>query len=72
MKIVGDEHLIFSTGKKVYTQDGVIGIGVENSKFYITEGYNGGLYPELTTAEKLELADYMIELWQRYKKELLK
>lgn len=75
MKIEGD-YLIFSGGKRVYANAGIIGI---NTDYRLAGGYDNYLEfddmedgDELTTVEKLEMADYMIELWQSYKKELLK
>jgi len=63
MKIEGD-NLIFSTGRKVYANSGIIGIGFGGG---ITEGYDGGLNDrDWTPAERVELAEYMIEQWKRY------
>ncbi len=71
MKIEGDE-VIFSTGKNKYANCGIIGL---TPKGHVTEGFDGGFYdsdfphalweeePELTLAECVELADFMIERW---------
>lgn len=79
MKIVG-EYLIFNTGKRVYANNGIVGI---DGDYLLSTGYDNYLetpflenndegYEELTKAEALELADYMIEVWQNYKQRLLK
>lgn len=57
----------FSTGKVVDANGGVIGI---SSDLDPSEGWDGGTtHWDLTPAEKVELADYMIWLWQAYRKE---
>lgn len=64
MKIEGDE-LIFSTGKKVYANNGIIGISPDLG---ITEGYDGGIETEeLTPDEKAELADYAVAQWTKWR-----
>ena len=72
MKIEGDD-LIFSTGKKVYANRGIVGLGANGD---VTEGYDGGVDtildkccrrddPEYVVQadELVELADYMIAEW---------
>lgn len=64
MKIDGDD-LIFSTGKKVYANNGIIGISPSGE---ISEGYDGDIDTEnLTPEEKLELANYMLVKWESFK-----
>ena len=75
MHIEGDS-VIFSTGRRRYANNGIIGIAPDME---ITEGSDGGFYRGkdqeswrspaelLTTAELLELADYMIEQWQQFR-----
>jgi hypothetical protein len=66
-----------STGKEIYANHGYVGI---NERGELSEGYDGDIgfgdfeagYDdndpyELTPAERHELADYVIGLWQRYK-----
>ena len=66
MKLEGDD-LIFSSGKKVYANHGIIGISPE---LKISEGYDGDIEDkDFTCAEKLELADYAIKLWQDWAKQ---
>lgn len=64
MRIEGDD-LIFSSGKTIYANQGIVGI---DSEGYITEGYDGGIDDDkFTPDEKMEFADYMIGLWRSYK-----
>lgn len=69
MKIV-DDKLVLSSGREVYCFSGMIGIDEELDIGY---GSDGGLLPDdyadqpWTIQERAELADYMIELWTRYK-----
>ena len=72
MKIDGDT-VIFSTGKERSANCGIIGL--EPYHLEVTEGYDGGFHNDdwwdepdkLTAAEQIELADYMIELWGKFK-----
>jgi len=69
MKIEG-ERLIFSTGKELYPNNGIIGL---SPKLEVYEGYDGPIwYPEigefddtqtLTPLELIELGLYMSERW---------
>lgn len=71
---IEDDDVIFSTGKKRYANNGIIGLSPEGE---VTEGYDGGFWqPEeseyrdddaLTPAERVELADYMIERWKTFR-----
>lgn len=74
MIINEDEDILFSTGKKRYASFGIIGLGIpdDESKFWVTTGYDDDMYYEtsLTTQEKIELADYMIDLWQKFKSDV--
>lgn len=75
MKIEGDT-VIFSTGKTSYANCGIIGL---SPRMDVSEGYDGGFYngpdsedwkdeeERLTKAELIELADYMIEQWQKFR-----
>ena len=68
---VNGERFIFSTGKEVYANNGIIGL-CEPGKWGwdVTEGYDGGIdMDDFTKEEKIELADYMLSLWQRFKDE---
>ena len=72
MKIIKDT-VIFSTGTKRYANNGIIGLGPD---YNVSEGYDGGFWApceseyresELTPAERIELADYMIERWKTFR-----
>jgi hypothetical protein len=72
MKVEHDT-VTFSTGTTRYAHAGVIGIGNDND---VSEGYDGGLWSEherewtdstLTKEELIELADYMIERWTKWR-----
>lgn len=75
MKIKGD-RCIFSTGTRLFANRGVIGIG---PNLEVTEGWDGGFYnpssyfdeedSPLTPVERVELADFMIGQWKKFKKE---
>lgn len=78
MRVSGDT-LIFNTGKEIYTNCGVIGIsevvGLDGKKEWnVTEGRDGGICIDpdwddsaLTHGERVELANYMLGLWSRFK-----
>lgn len=62
-----------STGREFYANCGLIGIGDQESGyqsnvFEISEGYDGHVDTDTwTMAEKVELADYMIAQWAKFK-----
>ena len=70
---IKDDRVIFSTGKILYANCGVIGLGPKAD--YATEGWDGSFEGQdeeeeenyLTQPERVELADYMIALWGKYK-----
>ena len=78
MVIVDGDYAIFSTGKKLLVKCGIIAISEPTEcGWQIVHGLDGILYVddrmyhssnfiELTKEEKIELADYMINLWQRF------
>ena len=63
MKVDGDD-LIFSTGKTLYANQGIIGISPDG---VISEGYDDGIEDNFTPKERRELADYMITLWTKWR-----
>jgi hypothetical protein len=78
MKIEGN-NVLFSTGKVKYAHCGIIGL---RPNMQVTDGYCGESHEEreewmdyedyeasapLTAAEQIELADYMIEQWKKFK-----
>jgi len=69
MKQLGGSNFEFSTGKYFSANEGIIGI---NSGLETYEGYDGSLdwlRGYFTPEERMELADYMIGLCEKYKKE---
>ncbi len=74
MRIESD-YVVFDSGKKMWANCGIIGISFNENGFNLTEGYDGGFCfgeweNKLSSQEKNELADYMIELWKKFKKEI--
>ena len=72
--------LIFSNGKSIYANRCIIGLcEPEKDKWIIFDGYDGTINdpsnkfsPEediLTKEERIELAEYMIDLWTKFKKD---
>jgi hypothetical protein len=66
-----DDHMIFATGKRRYAHAGIIGL---TCSYEVTEGYDGNFWmvgeaedEALTPAERVELADYMLERWQTFR-----
>jgi len=71
MKVQGD-NVIFSSGRTASANNGIIGIS-EQDLDEVYEGYDGNLDPTfnrslLSTEDKLELADYMVNLWMKYRR----
>ena len=65
MKVEGYE-LVFSTGRRESANEGIVGIDSEGN---ISGGYDEGIYEgDFTQEERVELADYMIRLWQEFKR----
>jgi hypothetical protein len=75
MQIIGDK-VVFSTGKEKYANLGIIGL---SPRMEVSEGYDGGFhraredwmddddYDGLTREEQIELADYMISAWSKFR-----
>ena len=65
----GDDVLLLSSGKRIYAHQGILGIRVGDNTIYY--GFDGEVWSGgdqcLTPAERAEIADYMIALWQRYR-----
>ncbi len=73
MAKIKDQTLIFSTGRRISAQRGVIGI---SPLLEVFQGHGGVLIPSepflddndsLTNQECVELADFMIGQWQAFK-----
>jgi len=62
---------ILSTGKEFNANRHIVGISPEDDRSYdftLYEGYDGDLYiEEFTNDELIEIADYIIDLWNDYK-----
>lgn len=78
MKIVNDDLLFESTGRKDYANGGIVGLARRGEFGYGRDGVSvfGGFDQNLpcqefdkpyTLAERRELADYMIALWMEYR-----
>ena len=67
MKVNGDDVYFECSGRKEYANNGVIGMGPDGA--YASAGHDGclGAATDFTPAERAELADYMIGLWQTFK-----
>ena len=76
MKIEGDK-VIFSSGRSHYANNGIIGL---SPSLTVSEGYDGGFYQppydewdepakygHPTKEDMIELADYMINQWYKFK-----
>ena len=65
--IIKEDYAIFSDGRSLYTHNGVIGIGVD---LRASEGWEGRFDDdnEMSPENKVELATYMIRLWEQYRK----
>ena len=62
---IGQNHLIFLTGKNLYANRGIIGL---SPTLELTEGYDGEIEAqEFSSEECIELADYMIKKWSEFK-----
>ena len=61
------DKYVLSTGKTFYSNNGIIGI---DNHLDVHEGYDGGIdTDEFTQEEKNEIADYMIDLWNKFREE---
>lgn len=70
-----DDHIVFSSGNRVYAYSGLISIGrdadgrIGPDIFYGCDGDIAGMGGKLSPADRLELADYMLELWRQFRRE---
>jgi hypothetical protein len=74
MKINNDYITFKTSGKKYYANCGIIGLSEPGEDgWQVSGGYDdafGGCCSEkLSKKEKIELADYMINLWTRFRKD---
>lgn len=65
-----DEYIIECSGRELYAHNHIVGIAPD---LETSQGYDGSFQPwddgrhPLTKAEREEIADYMISLWQQWK-----
>lgn len=55
-----------STGKTFYSNNGLIGIGLDEGEIEIVEGYDGHVDEKFTLEEKREIALHCISLWKKW------
>lgn len=69
MENYGDKYVL-SSGREFYANLGILGIDPRGD---VSEGYDGGLYPErgggaddFTPEERREIADFAIAAWEKF------
>lgn len=62
LKIDGNT-VTFSSGRKVYANNGIIGLSPD---LRVSEGYDGGFDEDLTLYERVELGKYMVDKWMQF------
>ena len=76
-----DDKIVFSSGRTAYANRGIVGLSEpDEGGWQISEGYDGGLWHtgsddwreegdpnKLSPDDLRELADHMIDMWQRFK-----
>lgn len=74
--IAGSTLLIECSGREIYANGGILGLGEETEDTWMTyenaipEGYDGDIRcSDWTADERKEVADYMVGLWQRWAKQ---
>jgi hypothetical protein len=71
-----NDNMVFTSGRRRYSNGGIVGIDLDSDD--VTEGYDGYFWlggdshlpsdeNNLSDADLVELADHMIERWQRFK-----
>jgi hypothetical protein len=67
---IDNDTVTFSTGREFYANHGKISLSKGDCGWCISEGWDGGVdHKDFTKAECVELADYMIAMWERFKRE---
>ena len=75
MIYVDDEYIFQTTGRRLYANNGILGLGPEKEGGQVdevSEGYDGGFEPwdpPLSPTERTELGYYMIARWKKWMKE---
>lgn len=69
MKPIDSDHFQLSTGRTFYAHMGLIGLTPDQgSEVRVSAGYDDSVDVDgWTPAERIELADYMIALWQDFR-----
>ena len=63
------DEFIFSSGQRMYANNGIVGISQGDDGIEITEGYDGGIDSDIfTLTERQELAAWAIALWTEWAK----
>jgi hypothetical protein len=66
LRVKGD-YVIFSSGRKVYANCGILGLADRDGVPEVTDGYDGGYADgEFSAEERREMAKYMVNLWKRF------
>ena len=65
--------VIFSSGRQMYANCGIVGISLQpDGSFTLTEGYDSGFGDmPLSPIERIELGNYMLGLWQDFRQNAL-
>lgn len=78
---IEDDKIVFLSGRTAYANRGIVGLREpDEDGWHITVGYDGGLWStgtpywhkegdprKLSPDDLRELADHMIDMWQRFK-----
>ena len=79
MKWLDIDTLGFTSGRRLNANCGIIGLSFNNNKFELSVGYDAPIYwpplyskagiepDDLRTEDMIELADMMIERWQKFR-----
>lgn len=79
MKKYDDNHFILSNGTKFYAWDHIIGLNHDGDGWNIYDGFDGEIFSNITKNDRMddgerkelnEIADYMIDLWKEFKKDI--
>ena len=62
--LVGRDEYELTTGRQFYSNNGIIGLSPD---LILSEGLDGSISDQFTSAEKVEIADFMIGKWIEFK-----
>jgi hypothetical protein len=64
------DHIVLSTGRRVYANNGILGLNEDLSLHHGYDGYvvedsenDRDVVEQLTTCERMEISRYMVRLW---------